>query len=64
MYYVRVLVGEYTAGDSSMIVPPAKNPTKDPHILFDSVVDDRSKPGIFVVFGDNTAYPDYLVVFS
>ena len=51
-------------GDSSMLVPPAKNPTKDSNVLFDSVVDNQSSPTMFVVFGDNTAYPEYLVVFS
>lgn len=64
MYLVRVLVGEYGTGSSSMIVPPPKNPSNDPNVLFDSVVDNTSNPQVFVVFHDANAYPEYLVVFS
>ena len=64
MYFVRVLTGEYTAGNRDMLAPPPKNPSKDPNILFDSVVNSMHNPQIFVVFHDAHAYPDYLVVFN
>ncbi len=64
IYFARVLTGVFTRGDSSMIVPPARDPQKDAHILFDSVVDIPSNPTIFVVFGDAQAYPEYLITFK
>ena len=60
MYLARVLVGQYCVGNSSMIVPPAKNKLR-PEILYESVVDDEKDPSIFVVFCDNQSYPEYLI---
>ena len=60
MYLARVLVGQYCVGNSSMIVPPAKNKLR-PEILYESVVDDNKHPSIFVVFCDNQSYPEYLI---
>ena len=62
MYLARVLVGKYCVGNSSMIVPPPKDPTR-PEILHDSVVNQLGNPGIFVVFFDNQCYPEYLITF-
>ena len=62
MYLAKVLVGQYCVGHASMIVPPPKNPSK-PEILYDSVVDNQSSPGIFVVFSDYQCYPEYLITF-
>ena len=63
MYYARVLIGEYTTGDSSMIVPPSKN-SSDPNERFDSVVDDTKKPTIYVMFQDYEYYTEYLITFK
>ena len=63
IYFARVLAGEFAAGNSSMIVPPPKDP-QDQTILFDSVVDNTSNPRIFVVFFDAQAYPEYLIIFN
>lgn len=63
IYFARVLVGEVALGDSSMIVPPPKDP-KDPTILFDSVVNNISNPSMYVVFFDAQTYPEYLIVFK
>ena len=63
MYRVRVLTGEFAKGDSTMIVPPPKDPKK-PNLQYDSVVDNISNPQIFVVFYDACAYPDYLITFK
>ncbi|CAH6792300.1 protein mono-ADP-ribosyltransferase PARP14 [Phodopus roborovskii] len=62
IYYVRVLTGNYTNGNSSLIVPPSRDP-QNPTDLYDTVVDDAQKPSIFVVFYDNQAYPEYLITF-
>jgi len=56
-----VLTGEYTKGKEDMITPPAKNPDQSNSILYHSVVDDEHSPGMFVVFKDYQAYPQYLV---
>ena len=60
MYLARVLVGQYCVGNSSMKVPPPKNPST-PEILYESVVDNQGNPSIFVVFYDNQCYPEYLI---
>ena len=62
MYLARVLVGQYCQGNSSMIVPPPKNPSR-PEILYESVVDNAGNPAAFVVFYDNQCYPEYLITF-
>lgn len=61
MYLCRVLTGDYTLGNSGMIIPPPKNNTAD---LFDTVVDNPVAPTIFVVFRDDQAYPEYLITFT
>lgn len=61
IYVARVLTGEFTTGNSSMIVPPYKDPAR--HIPFDSVVDNVQNPQIFVTFHDALVYPEYLIVF-
>ena len=63
MYLARVLTGEYTVGNSSMIVPPAKNST-DPTILFDATVNNQSNPSIYVVYKDPQSYPAYLLTYK
>ncbi|XP_006884365.1 PREDICTED: poly [ADP-ribose] polymerase 14 [Elephantulus edwardii] len=63
MYYVRVLTGVYTHGDSSLIVPPSKNP-QDPTDQYDTVTDNVQNPTLFVVFYDYQAYPEYLITFT
>ena len=64
MYFTRVLCGEYTPGNSGMIVPPPKNPKLDPNIPFDSTVDSVSNPSIIVVYNDSQNYPAYLITYS
>ena len=64
MYLARVLTGEFAKGDGSMLVPPPKDPQKDPYLLFDSVVNDLSNPEIFVIFFDSQFYPEHLITFN
>ncbi|KAI0214377.1 Protein mono-ADP-ribosyltransferase PARP14, partial [Lamellibrachia satsuma] len=61
VYQALVLTGECTIGHSSYRVPPANPAT--PGFPFDTVVDNASTPGIFVIFLDNQAYPEYLITF-
>ncbi|XP_052771711.1 protein mono-ADP-ribosyltransferase PARP14-like [Mya arenaria] len=63
MYRCRVLTGDYTVGNSSMRVPPPKNPST-PHILYDSVTNNTSSPAMFVIFNDTQAYPAHLITFK
>ena len=63
MYYANVLVGEYTKGHSSMIVPPNKNST-DAHETYNSVVDNPAKPSIYVLFQDYEYYTEYMITFK
>ncbi|XP_059543640.1 protein mono-ADP-ribosyltransferase PARP14-like isoform X1 [Myotis daubentonii] len=63
MYYVRVLTGLYALGNTSLLVPPAKNP-QNPLDLYDTVTDNMSTPSLFVVFYDYQAYPEYLITFK
>ncbi|XP_036417763.1 protein mono-ADP-ribosyltransferase PARP14-like isoform X4 [Colossoma macropomum] len=62
MYLCRVLTGDYTPGNASVIVPPLKSANGTD--LFDSTVDNVSAPTIFVVFRDDHAYPEYLITFT
>ncbi|XP_047012139.1 poly(ADP-ribose) polymerase family member 14-related sequence 1 isoform X2 [Ictalurus punctatus] len=62
MYFCRVLTGDYTPGNSTMIDPPPK--TANGTDLYDTVVDNTSHPTIFVVFRDYHAYPEYLITFT
>lgn len=62
MYYVRVLTGNYTNGNASLIVPPSRDP-QNAADLYDTVTDNDKNPSIFVVFYDNQTYPEYLITF-
>ena len=63
MYYAKVLVGEYTTGNRSIIVPPNKNPA-DPNETYESVVDNPGNPSIYVMFQDYEYYTEYLITFK
>lgn len=63
MYLARVLVGDFTKGKNGLITPPNKS-SGNATDLYDSVTDNVSNPTMFVVFGDNNAYPEYLITFQ
>lgn len=63
MYLARVLVGEYTVGRQGILTPPVKN-ANNVTDTYDTVVDNVSNPGIFVVFYDWQCYPEYLITFQ
>ncbi|XP_066497152.1 poly(ADP-ribose) polymerase family member 14-related sequence 1 isoform X2 [Hoplias malabaricus] len=62
MYLCRVLTGDFTVGNATMVVPPAK--PGNTINLFDTVVNNAAAPSIFVVFRDDHAYPEYLITFT
>ncbi|CAB3995123.1 poly [ADP-ribose] polymerase 14-like [Paramuricea clavata] len=63
MYYAKVLVGDYTQGNSSMIARPSIKDTAYPDETYDSVVDNISHPNIYVLFQDYEYYTEYLITF-
>jgi len=64
VYLSRVLTGDYTTGQQTYVVPPAKPGTTGSSDRYDSVVDNPAAPSIFVIFSDTQAYPEYLVIFK
>ncbi|XP_063062232.1 protein mono-ADP-ribosyltransferase PARP11-like isoform X2 [Engraulis encrasicolus] len=61
LFMARVLVGDYTLGSNTLVMPPSKDGTFANR--FDSCVDDVPNPKIFVVFDSNHVYPEYLIHF-
>lgn len=61
MFQARVLVGEYTPGNSSMRMAPNKPNSNRP---YDSVSNAASNATVFVIFHDSQAYPEYLISFQ
>jgi len=64
MFVAKVLVGSYTKGHSSYRRPPQKDPANPASDLYDSCVDDKSNPTIFVVFDTDQFYPEYIIKYS
>ena len=60
----KVLVGEYTVGRQGLVAPTPKNYAYDVCDTYDTVVDNVTNPGIFVVFYDWQCYPEYLITFQ
>jgi hypothetical protein len=60
VFLSRVLVGEFTQGNESLLEPPLK---PDNIVRYDSVVDNPNLPKIFVIFHDAQAFPEYCVTF-
>ncbi|XP_048011929.1 protein mono-ADP-ribosyltransferase PARP12-like [Megalobrama amblycephala] len=59
MFVCRILVGDYTKGDSEYLRPPSKDGGDT--IFYDSCVNDMYDPSIFVVFEKHQIYPEYLI---
>ncbi|XP_012995600.3 mucin-17-like isoform X2 [Esox lucius] len=62
MFCCRVLVGDYTKGNSELRRPPSKgegNPS-----LYDSCVNNVQKPSKYVVFERHQVYPEFLIKYN
>ena len=64
MFRVRAVVGRFTKGDQSMRVPPPIDPNDTDSDSYDSLADKDTNPGIYVIFHDDQAYPEYLIKFK
>ncbi|NXA47702.1 PAR12 polymerase, partial [Nothocercus julius] len=58
MFLARVLVGEFTLGNSSYVRPPLKD---NQNSFYDSCVNNILNPSIFVIFEKHQVYPEYLI---
>ncbi|XP_048244612.1 protein mono-ADP-ribosyltransferase PARP14-like isoform X2 [Haliotis rufescens] len=61
MFLARVLTGMYCKGAEQMKVPPTRDSKNQ--ILYDSVVNKVDDPGMFIIFNDTQAYPEYLITY-
>ncbi|KAK3610878.1 hypothetical protein CHS0354_034339, partial [Potamilus streckersoni] len=61
MYVARVLTGQFTQGDPNMRAPPVNPSFPKNNVLYDSLVDDKANPTMYVIFHDSQAYPEYLI---
>ena len=59
MIQARVLVGEYTTGNSGMRALPVRSGTR----TYDSAVNSTSNPTMYIIFHDAQAYPEYIISF-
>ncbi|KAH0510111.1 Zinc finger CCCH-type antiviral protein 1 [Microtus ochrogaster] len=55
MFVARVLVGDFTEGNMMYNSPPAH---------YDSCVDSRLNPSVFVIFQKEQIYPEYVIEYS
>ncbi|XP_046555938.1 protein mono-ADP-ribosyltransferase PARP14-like isoform X3 [Haliotis rubra] len=62
MFQARVLTGMYCRGQGGIRVPPQRDASN--HIQYDSVVDNTGRPGMYIIFNDTQAYPEYLITYQ
>jgi len=56
MFVARVLVGDFTQGEMGSTGPPPPP--------YDSYVDIRLNPSVFVIFEKNQIYPEYVIEYT
>lgn len=59
IYQCKVLVGYSVKSDANMRFLPFRAGS----IAYDSAADDPNNPGIYVIFSDTQAYPEYIITF-
>ncbi|XP_006861305.1 PREDICTED: zinc finger CCCH-type antiviral protein 1 [Chrysochloris asiatica] len=62
MFVARVLVGDFVEGNVTYTRPPSKY--YDMETSYDSCVDTRLNPSIFVIFQKDQIYPEYMIEYS
>ncbi|XP_053101054.1 protein mono-ADP-ribosyltransferase PARP10 [Hemicordylus capensis] len=60
IFVTRTLTGDYVAGRQDLRAPPLREGDATLR-RYDSVVDNRLNPSIFVIFNDTQAYPQHLI---
>lgn len=60
IFIARVLTGDFTQGKHDMRAAPLRQGSDMPE-RYHSVVDNVKEPGVFVIFNDTQAYPQYLI---
>ena len=55
MFVARVLVGNFIEGHTSYRSPP---------LQYDSCVDTRLNPSVFVIFQKDQIYPEYVIEYT
>ena len=58
----RVVTGEFCVGKSSLKSAPYKDGSATEQ--YESVVDNESKPSMYCVFNDSSAYPEYIIKYK
>lgn len=58
----RVVTGEFCVGKSTLKSAPYKDGSATEQ--YESVVDDESKPSMYCVFNDSSAYPEYIIKYK
>ena len=61
MFVCQVIIGEYTVGKAKMNTAPRLEGSSE---VFDTLVENKDKPTIFVALTDAQAYPEYLLTFK
>ena len=61
MFYARVLEGRTVKGKEEYKRPPPIHPNKPDGVLYDTCVDNKTNPSIYVVFEKEQCYPEYLI---
>lgn len=65
VFLASVLVGQYTIGNPKLRTPPPLVANADQFVKrFDSCVDNKENPKIFVIFDSSQAYPEYLLEYA
>lgn len=64
MFLARVLVGKSALGTSELQRPPPVDPSRPHGSLYDSCVNNTSKPDIVVIFDNDQCYPEFLIEYE
>ncbi|XP_049749400.1 zinc finger CCCH-type antiviral protein 1 isoform X1 [Elephas maximus indicus] len=62
MFVARVLVGDFIEGNMAYTCPPPR--FSDPETRYDSCVDTRLNPSIFIIFQKDQIYPEYVIEYT
>ena len=64
MFLCRVMVGDFCVGRENAKGPDKVDPDNSYSRLYDTTVDNKDKPTIFVTYNDAQVYPEYIITFK